>query len=119
MENESRVTDCQTRSESSPDGRAAEALRPSGELSLLVDRKSTRLNSSHVRISYAVFCLKKKKRQIVLDESRVRGPSGLQLAQTSSIARSRARRRVWLALVSPEPETFSRVETVACTERIR
>src|SRR3989442_4662048 len=25
------------------------------------DRKSTRLNSSHVRISYAVFCLKKKK----------------------------------------------------------
>src|SRR5690554_7310008 len=27
----------------------------------LSDRKSTRLNSSHVRISYAVFCLKKKK----------------------------------------------------------
>src|SRR5690349_23560662 len=27
------------------------------------DRKSTRLNSSHVEISYAVFCLKKKKRQ--------------------------------------------------------
>src|SRR3989442_2322771 len=27
------------------------------------DRKSTRLNSSHVRISYAVFCLKKKKRR--------------------------------------------------------
>src|SRR5437868_9283325 len=28
---------------------------------LLLDRKSTRLNSSHVSISYAVFCLKKKK----------------------------------------------------------
>src|SRR5690625_6454276 len=28
----------------------------------LVDRKSTRLNSSHVAISYAVFCLKKKKK---------------------------------------------------------
>src|SRR5207249_10536390 len=27
----------------------------------LLDRKSTRLNSSHVSISYAVFCLKKKK----------------------------------------------------------
>src|SRR5439155_17333555 len=27
----------------------------------LIDRKSTRLNSSHVAISYAVFCLKKKK----------------------------------------------------------
>src|SRR5690625_7046728 len=29
------------------------------ELELLLDRKSTRLNSSHVAISYAVFCLKK------------------------------------------------------------
>src|SRR5690554_7765274 len=28
------------------------------------DRKSTRLNSSHVRISYAVFCLKKKKQHV-------------------------------------------------------
>src|SRR5437868_10513385 len=28
------------------------------------DRKSTRLNSSHVSISYAVFCLKKKKKKI-------------------------------------------------------
>src|SRR5207249_11385164 len=28
-----------------------------------VDRKSTRLNSSHVSISYAVFCLKKKKKR--------------------------------------------------------
>src|SRR5437870_7553740 len=28
----------------------------------LLDRKSTRLNSSHVAISYAVFCLKKKKK---------------------------------------------------------
>src|SRR5690606_41376756 len=28
-----------------------------------LDRKSTRLNSSHVKISYAVFCLKKKKRE--------------------------------------------------------
>src|SRR5207302_10302975 len=27
------------------------------------DRKSTRLNSSHVKISYAVFCLKKKKKE--------------------------------------------------------
>src|SRR5437899_11573190 len=30
------------------------------------DRKSTRLNSSHLGISYAVFCLKKKKKQIKL-----------------------------------------------------
>src|SRR5947209_17434323 len=29
-----------------------------------VDRKSTRLNSSHANISYAVFCLKKKKQKV-------------------------------------------------------
>src|SRR5258708_19138762 len=34
---------------------------PPGELKGQVDRKSTRLNSSHQIISYAVFCLKKKK----------------------------------------------------------
>src|SRR2546426_4715193 len=32
------------------------------------DRKSTRLNSSHLVISYAVFCLKKKKRKYILDK---------------------------------------------------
>src|SRR5690606_39917795 len=31
---------------------------------LFLDRKSTRLNSSHVKISYAVFCLKKKNKQL-------------------------------------------------------
>src|SRR3712207_8833473 len=31
----------------------------------VVDRKSTRLNSSHANISYAVFCLKKKKRSSI------------------------------------------------------
>src|SRR3712207_7130297 len=34
-----------------------------GMLPLLQDRKSTRLNSSHANISYAVFCLKKKKKK--------------------------------------------------------
>src|SRR5690554_6029151 len=32
-------------------------------VAVMKDRKSTRLNSSHVRISYAVFCLKKKKKK--------------------------------------------------------
>src|SRR5690242_21426557 len=36
---------------------------PGGTLSPGPDRKSTRLNSSHMSISYAVFCLKKKKQQ--------------------------------------------------------
>src|SRR2546422_1857073 len=34
-----------------------------GSAFVLIDRKSTRLNSSHGYISYAVFCLKKKKKQ--------------------------------------------------------
>src|SRR2546426_8789583 len=44
----------------------AASLRPLGTLflNLLSDRKSTRLNSSHLVISYAVFCLKKKKHKI-------------------------------------------------------
>src|SRR5690625_6863170 len=33
-----------------------------------LDRKITRLNSSHVAISYAVFCLKKKKKQNITDK---------------------------------------------------
>src|SRR5438477_4483733 len=33
-----------------------------------LDRKSTRLNSSHMSISYAVFCLKKKKKKIQLND---------------------------------------------------
>src|SRR5438067_3173132 len=40
-----------------------EPRRSGQERSLEVDRKSTRLNSSHVSISYAVFCLKKKKKK--------------------------------------------------------
>src|SRR3712207_6951840 len=34
-------------------------------MSIRLDRKSTRLNSSHANISYAVFCLKKKKIEIM------------------------------------------------------
>src|SRR5437868_8710397 len=38
-------------------------------ITILRDRKSTRLNSSHVSISYAVFCLKKKIDDLMHDES--------------------------------------------------
>src|SRR6266513_4650813 len=46
----------------------AAARRPRGDHYLpgRRDRKSTRLNSSHVSISYAVFCLKKKKKKIYI-----------------------------------------------------
>src|SRR2546430_7723843 len=43
--------------------RYIEALRSTLPRHTYLDRKSTRLNSSHSQISYAVFCLKKKKRK--------------------------------------------------------
>src|SRR3712207_7934007 len=43
-----------------------------GKRAVLQDRKSTRLNSSHANISYAVFCLKKKKHK----ETRIEGRRG-------------------------------------------
>src|SRR5256885_2490401 len=57
-----------------PFGRELEG-RPSCDRSdarrAVPDRKSTRLNSSHLVISYAVFCLKKKKRTIILQSFRL------------------------------------------------
>src|SRR5690554_7623176 len=51
------------------------------------DRKSTRLNSSHVRISYAVFCLKKKKTSSrshpSYDETRPRSNPIMSVARTN------------------------------------
>src|SRR5690349_21940344 len=44
--------------------RLARLLEPRAPRLQQTDRKSTRLNSSHVEISYAVFCLKKKKADI-------------------------------------------------------
>src|SRR2546430_8552192 len=55
------------------------------------DRKSTRLNSSHSQISYAVFCLKKKKKNLLP-------------RQTKS--------RPWQSTVTPE--TFVRVTVYSC-----
>src|SRR5437899_8856112 len=48
----------------------------------MTDRKSTRLNSSHLGISYAVFCLKKKKG--VLCPGRQRSPGANSFANLSS-----------------------------------
>src|SRR3712207_8832774 len=45
-----------------PGGRGDRARHRVDQLPQRSDRKSTRLNSSHANISYAVFCLKKKKR---------------------------------------------------------
>src|SRR3989449_3006340 len=66
-----------------PDGKPVDALRYLAEggaplggaarhttLAVVADRKSTRLNSSHGYISYAVFCLKKKKGSRLHDHGR-------------------------------------------------
>src|SRR5690606_40217220 len=47
------------------------------------DRKSTRLNSSHVKISYAVFCLKKKKKKYSMSMSSIecRPPVATELSR--------------------------------------
>src|SRR5690554_7477103 len=50
-----------SRSTASVGSSSTRRASPEKILSSSPDRKSTRLNSSHVRISYAVFCLKKKK----------------------------------------------------------
>src|SRR3712207_7465999 len=48
----------------------ARGARLAAEALLHGDRKSTRLNSSHANISYAVFCLKKKKKNSYLNYTR-------------------------------------------------
>src|SRR3712207_7379859 len=47
-----------------PTGSALPPEREMAERMRVSDRKSTRLNSSHANISYAVFCLKKKKKKV-------------------------------------------------------
>src|SRR2546430_13600113 len=56
-----------------PEAIARRARQAVEQLASLIDRKSTRLNSSHSQISYAVFCLKKKKpcKRDVLDQDTV------------------------------------------------
>src|SRR5438552_5530337 len=49
-----------------------------GSLDVFIDRKSTRLNSSHQIISYAVFCLKKKKTNEMVDHPMRRTQSASQ-----------------------------------------
>src|SRR2546430_8312242 len=66
-------------------GRQAEIARSRSQPEGVGDRKSTRLNSSHSQISYAVFCLKKKKQNT--------NPASPPLTtQSPSIARAYATR---------------------------
>src|SRR5258707_7038891 len=64
-----------------PDPRLAQRVRDADVLLVVgerLDRKSTRLNSSHANISYAVFCLKKKKKESYSDVASIRNCSILE-----------------------------------------
>src|SRR5947207_4547421 len=55
------MTDCQVRERKNTSGERGDESEPEDNVTTApADRKSTRLNSSHTVISYAVFCLKKK-----------------------------------------------------------
>src|SRR5256885_6062379 len=77
-----------------------------------LDRKSTRLNSSHLVISYAVFCLKKKERRLTGFGDRGTGPafhaSGRHRALLGGVATRICRHRP-LEDRSALPETERRV----------
>src|SRR3712207_6992528 len=69
-----------------PDGRVELTDTSRIEQSALYkDRKSTRLNSSHANISYAVFCLKKKKRHITLPRPHVRSSSYSNFCRSATL----------------------------------
>src|SRR2546430_16422725 len=73
---------------------------------LLRDRKSTRLNSSHSQISYAVFCLKKKTKDVasVYEVPLVYALEGLddEIVRLLHLAQTDRRMRDWEALVERE-----------------
>src|SRR5437667_9097074 len=49
------------------------------------DRKSTRLNSSHITISYAVFCLKKKKKKKIKKDTKIKNFNTQQIAHRKTL----------------------------------
>src|SRR3712207_8885301 len=81
-------------------GSKAETESPSqAEEQKPADRKSTRLNSSHANISYAVFCLKKKKEQETRAEDRL--VDGVRPDPTRSLCLQRPPQQV-AALPGPQ-----------------
>src|SRR5690606_40298831 len=70
-----RPSPASTSASTSPSTIRRNPLMPVSRSRSASDRKSTRLNSSHVKISYAVFCLKKKKkkRKVMRTEEKYKG----------------------------------------------
>src|SRR5256884_1595107 len=85
---------------------------PGPHLSFL-DRKSTRLNSSHGYISYAVFCLKKKNRLHVIgllgsrQRQRLTAPTAFTRSRTSRLTKDGARLHDPTAAIDPLPPVRS------------
>src|SRR6266511_4022738 len=74
------------------------------------DRKSTRLNSSHVKISYAVFCLKKKKKVVkTVPSTAYRNAAGRSLGSTvlTMYAFAPRFRTVWITSRSCETDRMA------------
>src|SRR5262245_65256521 len=76
------------------------ATTPRAGRSRKLDRKSTRLNSSHLGISYAVFCLKKKIASIVARDMTKAGKRGLQRTFNAASTHASDKRRAWERLVA-------------------
>src|SRR5947199_2774367 len=76
-----------------------------------IDRKSTRLNSSHLGTSYAVFCLKKKKKLMNIAASQTDGTSG---ADKNHNQHSAISNNVRPTIIVPK-SAHSPSPTLACT----
>src|SRR5690349_23345726 len=76
--------------------------RREGGIRISKDRKSTRLNSSHVEVSYGVFCLKKKNALLraLQDEAKVRDGLGRNPNRVCTRKRCRIRRRIAALMVA-------------------
>src|SRR2546430_3945559 len=79
-----------------------------------VDRKSTRLNSSHSQISYAVFCLKKKKHQRKRAIQKRRATTATYNPNSHYGLRPAIRLRPHRSFDSTEPSLASRYLALAC-----
>src|SRR5688572_31692538 len=68
-----------------PGSGGGRGVAPTGRSVPAPDRKSTRLNSSHSQISYAVFCLKKKKQIIASSHLSNHPRHNLEMLQSASV----------------------------------
>src|SRR5690242_19897418 len=99
-------------------GAIADSLAINIVLAFEVDRKSTRLNSSHMSTSYAVFCLKKKKRVDRPRRRSLRAPGRPARARPCRAARAQAcRQRTVCRAARRRPDRRTRRAAVADARR--